>query len=74
MRVTSSPRELAADERSLRGVAHNLAAPVGTALVGALRVGILEIAALRMTAPARRVSEGAHAEASGWCIGCAALK
>jgi MFS family permease len=39
--VTASPKELAADVGSLRGVTQNLAAAVGTALVGALLVGIL---------------------------------
>jgi MFS family permease len=39
--VTASPKELAADVGSLRGVTQNLAAAVGTALVGALLVGLL---------------------------------
>ena len=39
--VTSSPKELAGDVGSLRGVTQNLAAAVGTAAVGALLVGIL---------------------------------
>ncbi len=39
--VTNSPKELAADVGSLRGVTQNLAAAVGTALVGALLVGLL---------------------------------
>lgn len=39
--VTSSPKELAGDVGSLRGVTQNLAAAVGTAVVGALLVGIL---------------------------------
>jgi Na+/melibiose symporter-like transporter len=39
--VTASPKELAGDVGSLRGVTQNLAAAVGTALVGALLVGIL---------------------------------
>lgn len=39
--VTSSPKELAADVGSLRGVTQNLAAAVGTALVGAVLVGLL---------------------------------
>ena len=41
MLVTSSPKELAGDVGSLRGVTHNLAAAVGTAVVGALLVAIL---------------------------------
>jgi MFS family permease len=39
--VTASPKELAGDVGSLRGVTQNLAAAVGTAVVGALLVGIL---------------------------------
>lgn len=39
--VTSSPKELAADVGSIRGTTSNLAASVGTALMGALVVGIL---------------------------------
>jgi MFS family permease len=39
--VTASPKELAGDVGSLRGVTQNLAAAVGTSLVGALLVGIL---------------------------------
>lgn len=39
--VTSSPKELAGDVGSLRGTTNNLAAAVGTAVAGALLVGIL---------------------------------
>src|SRR6516162_1069600 len=39
--VTASRKELAGDVGSLRGVTQNLAAAVGTAVVGALLVGIL---------------------------------
>jgi MFS family permease len=39
--VTASPKEFAGDVGSLRGVTQNLAAAVGTALVGALLVGLL---------------------------------
>jgi MFS family permease len=39
--VTASPKELASDVGSLRGVTQNLAAAVGTALMGALLVGLL---------------------------------
>jgi MFS family permease len=39
--VTSSPKALAGDVGSLRGVTQNMAAAVGTALVGALLVGLL---------------------------------
>jgi MFS family permease len=39
--VTAAPKALAADVGSLRGVTQNLAAAVGTAVVGALLVGLL---------------------------------
>lgn len=39
--VSSSPKELAADVGALRGTVNNLAAGVGTALAGALVIGIL---------------------------------
>jgi MFS family permease len=39
--VTASPKELAGDVGSLRGVTQNMAAAVGTAVVGALLVGLL---------------------------------
>jgi predicted MFS family arabinose efflux permease len=39
--VTSSPKELASDVGSLRGTTQNLAAAVGTAVAGALLVGLL---------------------------------
>ncbi|NQW49615.1 MAG: MFS transporter [Rhodospirillales bacterium] len=39
--VTSSPRELAGDVGALRGTVNNLSAGVGTAIAGALVVGIL---------------------------------
>src|SRR5262245_52564650 len=39
--VTAAPKHLAGDVGSLRGVTQNLAAAVGTALVGALLVGLL---------------------------------
>ncbi len=41
--VTASPKELAADVGALRGTINNLAAGVGTALAGALVVGILSL-------------------------------
>ena len=40
--VTASPKELAGDVGSLRGTTNNLAAAVGTAVAGALLVGLLE--------------------------------
>jgi hypothetical protein len=39
--VTAAPKELAGDVGSLRGTTQNLAAGVGTALAGALLVGLL---------------------------------
>jgi MFS family permease len=39
--VTSSPKELAGDVGSLRGTTNNLAAALGTAVAGALLVGLL---------------------------------
>jgi predicted MFS family arabinose efflux permease len=39
--VTASPKELAGDVGSIRGTTNNLAAGVGTALAGALLVGVL---------------------------------
>ena len=39
--VTSSPKELAGDVGSARGTTQNLAAAVGTAVAGALLVGLL---------------------------------
>jgi predicted MFS family arabinose efflux permease len=45
--VTASPKELASDVGSLRGTTQNLAAAVGTAVAGALLVGLLSAAVLR---------------------------
>ncbi|MFO0875686.1 MAG: MFS transporter [Phycisphaerales bacterium] len=45
--VTSSPKELAGDVGSLRGVTQNLAAAVGTAVMGALVVAVLSAGVLR---------------------------
>lgn len=44
--VTESPRELAGDVGSLRGVTQNLAAAVGTAVMGALVVAVLSAGVL----------------------------
>jgi MFS family permease len=44
--VTSAPKEAAGDVGSLRGVTQNLAAAVGTAMVGALLVGVLSATVL----------------------------
>src|SRR5262249_18288297 len=45
--VTASPKELAGDVGSLRGTANNLASAVGTAVAGALLVGLLSTMILR---------------------------
>lgn len=45
--VTASPKELAGDVGSLRGTTQNLAAGVGTAVVGAVLVGLLSAIVLR---------------------------
>ena len=44
--VTASPKELAGDVGSLRGTTQNLAAAVGTAVIGALLVSLLSAAVL----------------------------
>jgi predicted MFS family arabinose efflux permease len=48
--VTASPKELAGDVGSLRGTTQNLAAAVGTAVAGALLVGLLSATVLRSVA------------------------
>jgi MFS family permease len=48
--VTASPKELAGDVGSLRGTTQNLAAAVGTAVAGALMVGLLSAIVLRSLA------------------------
>lgn len=48
--VTASPKELAGDVGSLRGTTNNLAAAVGTAVAGALLVGLLTSAIMRQLA------------------------
>ena len=48
--VTASPKELAGDVGSLRGTTQNLAAAVGTAVSGALLVGILSAVVLNSLA------------------------
>ena len=54
--VTAAPKELAGDVGSLRGTTQNLAAGVGTALAGALLVGLLSSMIMY---PARREPETA---------------
>ncbi|MBN8993959.1 MAG: MFS transporter [Rhizobiales bacterium] len=48
--VTASPKELAGDVGSLRGTTNNLAAAVGTAVAGALLVGLLSSSVMRQLA------------------------
>lgn len=48
--VTASPKELAGDVGSLRGTTNNLAAAVGTAVAGALLVGLLASSVMRQLA------------------------
>ena len=48
--VTASPKELAGDVGSLRGTTQNLASAVGTAVAGALLVGLLSATILRTIA------------------------
>jgi len=48
--VTASPKELAGDVGSLRGTTQNLASAVGTAVSGALMVGLLSVIILRSLA------------------------
>lgn len=45
--VTAAPKELASDVGALRGTTQNLAAAVGTALAGALMVGLLSAMVVR---------------------------
>ena len=48
--VTASPKELAGDVGSVRGTTNNLAAALGTAVAGALLVGLLSSAVMRQLA------------------------
>ncbi|MBZ6077873.1 MFS transporter [Microvirga puerhi] len=48
--VTASPKELAGDVGSVRGTTNNLASAVGTAVAGALLVGLLSSAVIRKIA------------------------
>lgn len=48
--VTASPKERSGDVGSLRGTTNNLAAAVGTAVAGALLVGLLSSAVMRQLA------------------------
>ncbi len=53
--VTAAPKELAGDVGSLRGTTQNLAAGVGTAVAGALLVGLLSANILRAIAESPRL-------------------
>ena len=55
--VTASPKELAGDVGSLRGTTNNLAAAVGTALAGALLVGLLSASILTSLAAQPELKE-----------------
>ena len=77
--VTASPKELAGDVGSLRGTTQNLAAAVGTAVAGALLVGLLsaivlsQIAANPMLTPeiqARSISTTSTSSATTGCGPC----
>ncbi|MGY1409896.1 MULTISPECIES: MFS transporter [unclassified Luteimonas] len=60
--VTSSPKELAGDVGSLRGTTNNLAAAVGTAVAGALLVGLLSAAVMRNVAATPQLTEELQAQ------------
>lgn len=53
--VTAAPKELASDVGSLRGTTQNLAAAVGTAVAGALMVGLLSTVVVRHLAENPRI-------------------
>ena len=55
--VTAAPKEAAGDVGSLRGVTQNMAAAVGTALAGALLVGVLSAAVLTKVSSSLVVTE-----------------
>jgi predicted MFS family arabinose efflux permease len=60
--VTASPKELAGDVGSLRGTANNLAAAVGTAVAGALLVGLLTSIALSNIAESPKLTPELQAQ------------
>jgi MFS family permease len=60
--VTASPKELAGDVGSLRGTANNLAAAVGTAVAGALLVGLLSAIALTSIAASPKLTPELQAQ------------
>lgn len=60
--VTASPKELAGDVGSLRGTTQNLAAAVGTAVAGALAVGLLTTIMLSNIAAAPKLTPELQAQ------------
>jgi len=60
--VTASPKELAGDVGSLRGTTQNLAAAVGTAVAGALAVGLLTTIMLGNIAAAPKLTPELQAQ------------
>ncbi|MEW6450513.1 MAG: MFS transporter [Pseudomonadota bacterium] len=60
--VTASPKELAGDVGSLRGTTNNLAAAVGTAVAGALLVGLLSAIALSNIAASPKLTPELQAQ------------
>ncbi|WP_312010167.1 MFS transporter [Bradyrhizobium neotropicale] len=60
--VTASPKELAGDVGSLRGTTNNLAAAVGTAVAGALLVGLLSSIALTSIAASPKLTPELQAQ------------
>ena len=60
--VTASPKELAGDVGSLRGTTQNLASAVGTAVTGALMVGLLSMIALGAIAASPKLTPELQAQ------------
>lgn len=60
--VTAAPKELAGDVGSLRGTTQNMAAGVGTALAGALLVGLLSTAVMQRIAANPQLPAEAHSQ------------
>src|SRR5215470_12403934 len=60
--VTASPKELAGDVGSLRGTTQNLASAVGTAVAGALLVGLLSAAVMRNIAASPKLTPELQAQ------------
>jgi predicted MFS family arabinose efflux permease len=60
--VTASPKELAGDVGSLRGTTQNLASAVGTAVAGALMVGLLSAIALGAIAASPKLTPELQAQ------------